>query len=374
MHLSAIKAIGMRLPLLALGGISLLAGMWGGLLRLDWLLPVPQADWISLHGPLMVCGFLGTLIGLERAVGLRRRWAYLGPIATGLGAALMIAGVKGPSAPYLMIVGGLSLCAVFAYVFVRQPSWFAVTLWLGALCWLIGDIFWADRRDIPQFVLWWGAFLVLTIAGERLELTRLLPLKRNARVAFLLSVALFFIGLGLMQWRLIGVSLVLLAAWLIRFDIARRTVHQKDLTRFTATCLLAGYGWLAVSGLLAAWFGLQSYGVYYDAILHSLFLGFVFSMIFGHAPIILPAVLRVSVPYHRILYIPLALLHLSLALRVASDLASWGGGRMWGGALNVTAVLSFLVAVVLAAVAVRRQSKARAEHVSAQANPVRWTT
>lgn len=357
MHLSAIKAIGIRVPLLALGGISLLAGMWGGLLRLDWLLPVPQADWISLHGPIMVCGFLGTLIGLERAVGLRRRWAYLGPLATGLGAALMIAGVKGPFARYLMIVGGLSLCAVFTYVFVRQPSWFAVILGLGALCWLIGDIFWAERRDIPQFVLWWGVFLVLTIAGERLELTRLLPLTRSARAAFLAPVVLLFIGLGLMQWRLIGASLVLLAAWLIRFDIARRTVHQEGLTRFTANCLLAGYVWLAVSGLLAVWFGLQTYGVYYDAILHSLFLGFVFSMIFGHALIIFPAVLRISIPYHRILYIPLVLLHLSLALRVASDLAYWGVGRMWGGALNVTAVLSFLVAVVLSALAAPERVK-----------------
>jgi hypothetical protein len=365
MRFPAIKAIGIRVPLLALGGISLLTGMWGGLLRLDWLLPVPQADWISLHGPLMVSGFLGTLIGLERAVGLRCRWAYLGPIATGLGAVLMIAGVKGPSAPYLMIIGGLSLCAVFAYVFVRQPSWFAVTLWLGALCWLIGDIFWVERRDIPQFVLWWGAFLVLTIAGERLELTRLLPLPRSVRVAFLVPVAFLFVGLAWMQWRLFGVSLVLLAAWLTRFDIARRTVHQKGLTRFTATCLLAGYGWLALSGLLAAWFGLQSYGVQYDAILHSLFLGFVFSMIFGHAPIILPAVLRISIPYHRILYIPLVLLHLSLVLRVASDLASWGVGRMWGGALNVTAVLSFLAAVVLSALDEHKQREKRGERVSA---------
>ena len=38
-------------------------------------------------------------------------------------------------------------------------------------------------------------------------------------------------------------------------------------------------------------------------------LGFVFSMVFGHAPIIFPAVLRVAVPYHPVFYVPLALLH-----------------------------------------------------------------
>ncbi|HEX6296298.1 MAG TPA: hypothetical protein VFZ74_06930, partial [Burkholderiales bacterium] len=52
----------------------------------------------------------------------------------------------------------------------------------------------------------------------------------------------------------------------------------------------------------------------------------VFSMVFGHAPVILPAVLRVSLPYHAILYAPLILLHASLAVRVAVsvELGAWG--------------------------------------------------
>ena len=40
-------------------------------------------------------------------------------------------------------------------------------------------------------------------------------------------------------------------------------------------------------------------------------------MVFGHAPIIFPAVLRVAVPYHATFYLPLALLHASLAVRLA---------------------------------------------------------
>ena len=187
-----------RLALMALGGISLLAGLWGGLLRLSLAVPAPQADWISLHGPLMVCGFLGTLIGLERAVGLGRRWTYGGPVATALGGGLMIAGVKGLFAPCLMIVGSLSLCAVFAYVLFQQPSTFAATLGLGALSWLAGNILWARGWEIPDVVFWWGAFLVLTIAGERLELSRLLPMTRVWRAAFFVPVALMLLGLLLM--------------------------------------------------------------------------------------------------------------------------------------------------------------------------------
>jgi hypothetical protein len=49
-------------------------------------------------------------------------------------------------------------------------------------------------------------------------------------------------------------------------------------------------------------------------------------MVFGHAPVILPAVLRVRFPYHAALYVPLALLHVSLAVRVflSSEAGAWG--------------------------------------------------
>jgi hypothetical protein len=95
-------------------------------------------------------------------------------------------------------------------------------------------------------------------------------------------------------------------------------------------CLLAGYFWLALGGALAA------LGVARDAALHAVFVGFVFSMVFGHAPIILPAVLRTAFPYHPVLYAPLALLHASLALRVAGAVAPGA----WG---NAAAIALFIV-------------------------------
>jgi hypothetical protein len=322
----------------------------------------------------MVSGFLGTLIGLERAVGLGRRWAYLGPLATAAGAGIMIAGVKGPSAPYLIIVGSLSLCAVFAYLLLRQPSWFAVTMGLGALSWLTGNILWAQGWEIPNVVFWWAAFLVLTIAGERLELTRLLPLTRTARAVFLVPVALLLAGLVFMEWRLIGFSLLLLALWLVRYDIARRTISQSGLVRFSASCLLAGYGWLALGGVLAFSFGAQSYGVHYDAILHALFLGFVVSMIFAHAPIIFPAVVRIAIPYRQAFYAPLILLHLSLALRIGGDLSSWAAGRRWGGALNVAAIALFMATLGLSAALGRVQREEIAARDSSTATPMGRTS
>jgi hypothetical protein len=76
--------------------------------------------------------------------------------------------------------------------------------------------------------------------------------------------------------------------------------------------------------------------------LHSLFLGFVFSMIFGHAPIIISSVIDVDVTYRPLLYAHLALLHVSLVVRIAGDLAGNVSLRMWGGLFNVVAVLLFL--------------------------------
>jgi len=139
-----------------------------------------------------------------------------------------------------------------------------------------------------------------------------------------------------------------LALWLLRYDVARRTVRKPGLTRFIAICLLAGYGWLAVGGILVGYFGGVTAGFHYDAILHAVFVGFVMSMIFGHAPIIFPAITGKAIPFRSAFYLHLALLHLSLLLRVAADLAVWLPARQWGGLLNVVAVLLFLLNTVLA--------------------------
>jgi hypothetical protein len=52
-------------------------------------------------------------------------------------------------------------------------------------------------------------------------------------------------------------------------------------------------------------------------------------MIFGHAPIIFPALTGRAVRFSRFFYVYLFLLHLSLLLRQIGDLSSWSSGRMW---------------------------------------------
>ena len=326
---------------------TLLMALWGGLVRLGWAWPLPLPTLIVAHGPLMVCGFLGTLIGVERAVALGALWPYAAPLLTAAGALALLAGLP---APLLMTLGSLGLVAIFAVIVRRQCVLATVIMALGALLWVVGNSLWLMGWPLAQVVPWWSGFLVLTIAGERLELSRILRLSVTHHVLFLLAVGMLLAGLLLLPTalapgvRLTGVGMVALAWWLLRYDIARRTVRQTGLTRFIAICLLSGYVWLGVGGVLTWRFAGLTAGPYYDAMLHTVFVGFVFAMIFGHAPIIFPAILeRTTAPYHPALYVPLLLLHASLLLRVSGDLMGWWPGRQWGGLLNALAVLFFLV-------------------------------
>ncbi|MBV9790290.1 MAG: hypothetical protein JOZ51_19020 [Chloroflexi bacterium] len=336
-----------RIPLLALALLALLGALWGGLLRIGWCWPLLHAPLPLAHGPLIVGGFLGTLIGLERAVALGKRWAYAGPVLTGTGALALVLGAAAWLGPLLITGGSLMLVLVFAAIIRQQFALFTVTMGLGALAWFVGNALWLAGWAIPLIVWWWLGFLVITIVGERLELSRVL--RRRPGQDALFAVALGLFGGG-MLWSLIaldrgvrlgGVGLIALALWLVRYDIARRTVRRSGLTRFIAVALLSGYAWLAFGGVLALVFGGVMAGPAYDALLHAVFVGFVISMIFGHAPIIFPAVLRLPLAYHASCYGPLVLLHASLVARLSGDLLGLATLRKVGGLLNAIAILLF---------------------------------
>ncbi|MDQ7041626.1 MAG: hypothetical protein Q9M35_11875 [Rhodothermus sp.] len=340
-----------RFPLLALGMVALLAGLAAGLERLGWQLGV-RDTWALRHGPLMVAGFFGTLISLERAVALGRRNACVVPAFFGGGALLTLVGCR-LAGMVLMTLGSLGLVGIFAVALRLQWSSFLLVMAAGAVALLIGSAVWLFGQPVPVVVLWWMAFLVLTIAGERFELSRMLL--HGARVARQFLGIVGLLGLGLLltfvraswAWHVTGGALILLAFWLLRYDVARHTVGQAGLTRFIAWCLLLGYGWLMVGGLVMLVQGRLVAGPWYDAALHAVLVGFVFSMVFGHAPIIFPSVLGVPVAYRPFFYGHLALLHVALAGRIAGDVVGLEPLRRWGGLLNAVAILLFLAVTVV---------------------------
>ncbi|HET8607182.1 MAG TPA: hypothetical protein VFL66_09150 [Gaiellaceae bacterium] len=346
----------LRFPLLALGVAALFCGVWAGLLRFGWSLPSGRANLIELHGPLMVFGFLGTVISLERAVALRRAWGYLAPAGTLVGAGLLFAGLRQGYGEVALLVAGCVFVALFGVILHAHATASAATLALGALLWVVGVALWLGGDPLVQVVPWWAGFLVLTIVGERLELAALGRLTRLGRASFGALTALLLAGLALdaaaagAGIRIAGAALLGYALWLARFDIARRTLRRPGLPRFVALALLPGYLWLGVGGVLWLRDGAAIAGPLHDAELHTIFLGFVFSMIFGHAPVIFPGVLGIAIPFRRVFYVHLGLLHAGLVLRVAGDLGGSFDLARYGGLLNATAVGIFLVVTVASAI------------------------
>ena len=355
----------LRYPLLALGLLSLVAGVWAGLMRFGWDLPRGRANLVELHGPLLVFGFLGTVISLERAVALRRSWGYLAPAGTLAGTALLLAGVRKGVGELVLLLAGCVLVALFVVILRAHATAPAGTMALAALLWVAGSALWLGGDDFVRVVPWWVGFLVLTIVGERLELAALARLTRAGRAVFASLTTVFVAGLVLSAFetgagiRVAGSALVGYALWLGRFDIARYTVRRPGLPRFVALALLPGYAWLGVGGALWVIDGAEVAGFAHDAELHAIFVGFVFSMIFGHAPVIFPGVLGIEIPFRRVFYVHLVVLHAGLVLRVAGDLTDDLALTRRGGMANAIAIGLFLVATLGSAVVARRAQSAR---------------
>jgi len=338
-----------RLPLLILGFVSLAIGVLAGLVRLGWGVPLPSPQLVQLHGPLMICGFLGTVIGLERAVALGNRWAFSGPLFTGLGGVAILLGFPVYAGASAMVLGSVVLLTGTVLILLRQRELFMITMALGAFSWLAGNLLWLAGAGVPEIIALWVNFLVLTIAGERLELSRFLPPSPNAKRIFALILAVLVAGSALSAAGggivIYGIGLLGLALWLLRQDIARRTIKDKGLTRFIAVCLISGYAWLAIGSLVLLAAGSLT-GAAYDAALHAILIGFVFSMVFGHAPIIFPAVVRVKMPFHWTFYFPLLVLHVSLAMRLAGSGLVQPEIHSIGGLLNAVALVLFILSTV----------------------------
>lgn len=332
--------------------ISLTSGIAAGLLRAGVVLPEGSGAWlgqaVARHAFLMICTFMATVIAIERAVAVRHPLCFAGPLASGVAGVLALDGAQA-SAAWLVVAASLAFVAVNGVIVRRQRADHTVLLLVGSLSWAVGSALNAWGAVAAAVVPWWFSFLVLTIAAERLEMTRLMRRRQGAAASLYAILAALLAGAALSAV-LYGLALVALAAWLISFDIARRTVHAHGLSRYMAVCLLSGYAWLAVAG--GAWVATSLGWPARDAALHGLALGFVFGMVFGHAPVILPAIARIKVQFGWAYYLPLALLQLSLAARLAGG---FNQPRLlaFGATGNALAIAAFAAVVAGSALAWR---------------------
>ncbi len=351
-----------RPPFLLTAIISLVFGVWGGLWRSGWNVPLPAPASPVIHGPLMVCAFLGILISLERAVALDKLWGYTAPGFALIGTLFLFAAPGLVIIPVAFMISSLLLTGILGYFFRRDRQLHFAVMTAAPLFWFVGNLLWFQGHTFSQVVLWWAAFLVITIAGERLELSRILRLTAFKKVFFLLSLALLTAGAVLTTThfqegvRLFSVGMILLGIWLLRYDMARKNIVLAGLSKYLGWALIPGYLWLIISGVIGIITGAEIAGPLYDAFLHGIFVGFIFSMIFGHAPVIFPAILQRPLPFSAYFYIPLVLLHLSLVVRLWGDLLFQPDIRLYGSLGNAAAILLFIVIVALSILSGRKSA------------------
>jgi hypothetical protein len=313
------------------------------------------------HAAFVLCGFFGTLISLERAV------------ASGTAAALWIPGLAAAAslllwldplaAGLVFVIAGAGLASLCLKAALSLRSLFSIVLTVGALLWPLGTLLWLVQGTTMEAGYVWLGFLILTITAERIELARLRKFSSRSAAALAGILLLFCIALlggeplarSGPSW-LLSVSLAGLAIWLLGNDIALITLQGRALARYSAVALLCGYGWLLVAalGLVLAPPSIDPEG--HDLYLHAIGLGFVLSMVFAHAPIILPAVTGLRVSYSPALYLPLALLQGATALRVGSDLSSNADLRPQSAWLTLACLV--LYALLLARTLRRRTTTA----------------
>ena len=338
-----------RLVALALGAACILMGLNAALLRLDLPALVSGARLAALHGPLMLVGFLGAVIALERAVAARAPWAFLAPLGNAAGCLALMAGAPDVVGRGLMTVAAGILCGIYLRVHRRAPSAAVDVEAMGAAALLLGDVLWLGGRGMEDVVPLWLLFPVLTIVGERLELARIAFLDETVETVVevlsgsaVLGACLLLLGQG--AHLVVGPAVLGLAVVMAYYDVARRTIRASGGVRFMAASMLAGYVWLALAGAVWSLWGLGGLGgSAYEIVIHAITVGFAFSMILAHAPVIIPAIVHRALPYHRLMWLPYGLLHAGMAVRVAGLLAGTTGIWQIGGAVGVAAIGAFMV-------------------------------
>lgn len=336
---------------LAAGAASFAIGLWVGLARLGVALPDGTTSLAGFHGVLMISGFLGTVISLERAVAIGRWWAYAAPALSAAGAVLLFAGMPA-NASTVFLLAGLALTFNSLTIAIRQPALFTIALAVAAFCWVVGTAVWIAGAAIAAATGWWLGFLILTIAAERLELSRLLAPPPTSKFSFIVAAALIIGGAARGELAgdsalLSGIGLVALTAWLVKHDIPLRTIRLSGQARFTAACLLAGYFWLGFAGFSLLLFPPGTMAFSYDAAVHAIAIGFVLSMIFGHAPIILPAVAGLRIRYGAAFYAPLILLHVAVLIRIVADFLEQTDIRAISGPLTILSIIGYALTLVI---------------------------
>ena len=296
---------------------------------------------------LLVLGFVGTVVALERAVALRHPAGFAAPAGLGLGGLLLISPVPLTAGRPALCLGALAMVGVYVPLWRRQRDDAVLVQAFGAVLAAGAALLWLADVGIPVLLPWLVGFVVLTIGGERLELARLAMGPRAGSAFLALSAALVAGVVAALLWPgpAIRSSGSRCSPWWAGSPCTTSRggrsgppgcAVRRGVPAGRLRLARGGGGLLAARRRGAGRTGVRRRRARRVPRLHPI-------DDHGARPGDPAAVLRRPLPYHPAMIAPAALLHGSLALRLwAGD--AHGARLAWqvGGILNITAVLLFV--------------------------------
>jgi nitrite reductase (NO-forming) len=354
-----------RLAILIWAVIACLTGLMTAFARIG-LSPFAQSpELVSVHGALMVFGFLGTAIGMERGVAYHAgsadhpRWGLIAPLLGALGVVSVFILALIPSLPswWPAIPGAFwaasmfELSAVYIGIWSWQNSVTLIIQMMGSLTGALGMILYACSVPALRLAPMWMVFLVLTIIGERLELARVSFTGKFVENTLITAAATSVIGAILILiisevgYVILGLSFLVLLITMLSHDIARHTFKLPGMTGFMGVAMLCAYTWGIIGSLM--WIFLPQTDLFSQRSAFALVcfdLGFTMTMVIAHASIIVPAIIRRPMPFSTLMWIPLVALESGLAIGAIGTVR---GSEVIGQAGSVIAILSLLALIIV---------------------------
>ncbi len=329
--------------ILILVPILLITALYSAAGRVGWVMPIPIIA--AQHGFLMVSGLFATLISFERTLILKQRWWLIIPLLSTASVVLVLTGM-GAIGFGCQFLGAALLTLLYIRQWLQYREVFLLVLALSGLAWAASALVLLLGNTFPAATTWYILFLLYTIAAERLELSKFIATPPWAKPLLLVLFVLLFVTQAVpFHWgsnHITGLLLAGVGYWLLQFDIVKVNLKKDGFFYYTGSTLFVGYIWLMICGVLMA-LPLRTF-YHYDAVLHSFFIGFTFSMLYAHAPIIFPALIGISKrPFHKLLYVPVWLTHALLLLRLYADYSSDWNLRKWIGLVQVFVILGYFL-------------------------------
>ncbi|CUS99586.1 hypothetical protein [Candidatus Chrysopegis kryptomonas] len=277
--------------------LAVVLGVWRIALTRGFELPsIP--DIFPPHGNLMVGAFLGTLIIFERMFALPVKWLLWVPYIWGLSAIAIHTDLI-----YFKVLSLLALLGwgIHRFIAYRTFKHFGIPL-IEFLSYVVLSVALFNQNGLAGSVesaLAGLSFAIAVIGVERIELT-LSSEKKSAKIVYaLLIVYLLVLVLNLSFYNLpiqiFGFMLIFVALGMIYNDpvvisaFRRSRLPQTPLHKFSRETLFVGYFWLFLGGLFLIFWDFMP--MQKDVVYHSIGLGFIFTMILSHAPVVLGSTL-----------------------------------------------------------------------------------